>query len=158
MNENQAKAYGAITLNLLYKMKVKVTPEALADQMTLVFDLYDPEEVEKEYMKLINSNKVMLRKNNSRVGTYIIDVFNSAKEQLNTIDEFCKKQKMLIKKIFIAPPGINQEKYYELIRDIRNKEIDVLIVAGLTILGISTEEYAVLVKICRKYEVNLIEI
>ena len=65
---------------------------------------------------------------------------------------------MLIKKIFIAPPGINQEKYYELIRDIRNKEIDVLIVAGLTILGISTEEYAVLVKICRKYEVNLIEI
>ena len=69
MNENQAKAYGAITLNLLYKMKVKVTPEALADQMTLVFDLYDPEEVEKEYVKLINSNKVMIRKNNSRVGS-----------------------------------------------------------------------------------------
>ena len=158
MNEDQAKAYAAITLNLLYKMKVKVSPEVLAEQMTLVFDLYDPEEVEAEYDKLIKANRIMLRKNNSRVGSYIIDVFNSANEQLNTIDEFCKKHKMLIKKIFIAPPGINQEKYYELIRDIRNKEIDVLIVAGLTILGISTEEYAVLVKICRKYEVNLIEI
>ena len=158
MNENQAKAYAAVTLNLLYKMKEKVSPEVLAEQMTLVFDLYDPEEVETEYNKLINSNRIILRKNNSRVGSYIIDVFNSTNEQLNTIEEFCKKHKMLIKKIFIAPPGINQEKYYELIRDIRNKEIDVLIVAGLTILGISTEEYAVLVKLCRKHDVNIIEI
>lgn len=158
MNENQAKAYAAITLNLLYKMKVKVSPEVLTEQMDLVFDLYDPEEVENEYNKLINSNRIISRKNNSRVGSYIIDVFNSANEQLNTIDEFCKKHKMLIKKIFIAPPGINQEKYYEMIRDIRNKEIDVLIVAGLTILGFSTEEYAVLVKLCRKHDVNIIEI
>lgn len=158
MNENQVKAYAAITLNLLYKMKVKVSPEVLTEQMDLVFDLYDPEEIEAEYNKLINSNRIILRKNNSRVGSYIIDVFNSANEQLNTIDEFCKKHKMLLKKIFIAPPGINQEKYYELIRDIRNKEIDVLIIAGLTILGFSTEEYAVLVKLCRKHDVNIIEI
>ena len=39
MNKEQGIAYAAITLDLLYKMKEKISPEILADQMNLIYDL-----------------------------------------------------------------------------------------------------------------------
>lgn len=49
MNKKQGIAYAAITLDLLYKMKEKVSPQILADQMQLIYDLYDLDEIEAEY-------------------------------------------------------------------------------------------------------------
>lgn len=158
MNKKQGTAYAAITLNLLYKMKCKITPEVLAEEMNLIYDLYEPNEIETEYENYLKSNRTIIRKNKSRIGIYIINFYDSAKEQNRTLEEFCKKHRMNATKIFISPPGENQEKFYELIRDIRNMEFDVLLLTGFTLLGISKEEYATLVRICRTNNVNIIEV
>ena len=49
-------------------------------------------------------------------------------------------------------------EYYELIKDIRNKNMDLLIMTVFTILGMSQEERDVIVKLCRKNDIILIEI
>ena len=49
ITKNQGKAYAAITLDLLYKMNVKVDPALLAEQMNLIYDLYDTNEIENIY-------------------------------------------------------------------------------------------------------------
>ena len=56
MNKNQGKAYAALTLDLLNKMKITITPEVLAKQMDITYDLYDEEQAEKEYQKLMENN------------------------------------------------------------------------------------------------------
>lgn len=158
MNEKQGIAYAAITLDLLYKMKVRVSPEALAEQMRLVYDLYELDEIEEEYEKLIKTNKTILKSAKGRVSGYVIDLYDSSKDQITNIEKFCLNHKLNLGKIYVTKPGTNSEKYYELIRDIRNKEFDVIVITIFTILGISTEEYAILVKACRNNSVNIIEV
>ena len=158
MNEYQGKAYAAITLDLLYKMKVKVSPEILSEQMYLIYDLYDFDEIEQEYEKLIKTNKTIFRNTKGRVGGYIVNLYDSSLEQIKNIEKFCFKHKLTLGRLYITRPGENSEKYYELIRDIRNKEIDVLIITIFSLLGMSVEEYAILVKICRINKVNIIEV
>lgn len=158
MNEYQGKAYAAITLDLLYKMKVKVSPEVLAEQMDLIYDLYDFGEIEQEYEKLIKTNKTIFRNTKGRVGGYIVNLYDSSLEQIKNIEKFCFKHKLTLGRLYVTRPGENSEKYYELIRDIRNKEIDVLIITIFSLLGMSVEEYAILVKICRINNVNIIEV
>ena len=158
MNKKQGIAYAAITLDLLYKLKVKVTPESLAEQMDLIYDLYDLDEIKKEYEKLIKTNKTIFRRTSGRVGGYVVNLYDSQKDQITNIEKFCFKHRLNLGRIYVTRSGSNSEKYYELIRDIRNKEIDVLVITIFTILGMSTEEYAVLVKVCRNNNVNIIEV
>ena len=158
MNKEQGIAYAAITLDLLYKMKEKISPEILADQMNLIYDLYDLDEIEAEYEKYKKSNKTIFRRNKGRVGSYIINLYDSSKDQIKNVEKFCFKHRLNLGRIYITRPGVNSEKYYELIRDIRNREIDVLIITIFTLIGMSVEEYAVLVKICRINNVNIIEV
>ena len=54
--------------------------------------------------------------------------------------------------------GENSENFYELIRDIRNKSMDVLIVTIFSIYAMSNKEWAVIVKLCRENEINIVEI
>ena len=49
ITKKQGKAYAAITLDLLYKMKIKTNPEVLAEQMELIYNLYEADEVEDLY-------------------------------------------------------------------------------------------------------------
>lgn len=157
MNREQAKAYGAITLDLLYKMKIKITPKILAEQMDLVFDLYDLNEVQQEYNNMIENNKILTKNISGKANCYIINVFNSAQKQKETIEKFCGT-KIEIGRIYISPPGQNSEKYYELIRDIRNKNMDILFMTIFTIFGMSDEERAIIVNLCRKNNITLVEV
>ncbi|MBE5820808.1 MAG: hypothetical protein E7310_08440 [Clostridiales bacterium] len=158
MNKEQGIAYAAITLDLLYKMKEKISPEILADQMNLIYDLYDLDEIEAEYENYKKSNKTIFRRNKGKVGSYIINLYDSSKDQIKNVEKFCFKHRLNLGRIYITKPGLNSEKYYELIRDIRNREIDVLVITIFTLMGMSVEEYAVLVKICRINNVNIIEV
>lgn len=158
MNEKQGIAYAAITLDLLYKMKQKISPEILAKQMNIIYDLYDLDEVETEYEKLIKTNRTILKKTKGKVASYIVNLYDSSSDQIKSIEKFCFKHRLNLGRLYITRPGSNSEKYYDLIRDIRNKEFDSLIITIFTLLGMSTEEYAVLVKLCRINNVNIIEI
>lgn len=158
MNKDQGIAYAAITLDLLYKMKEKISPKILADQMNLIYDLYDLDEIEEEYENYKKSNKTIFRRNKGRVGSYIINLYDSSKDQIKNVEKFCFKHRLNLGRLYITRPGVNSEKYYELIRDIRNKEIDVLVITIFTLMGMSVEEYAILIKICRINNVNIIEV
>ena len=62
ITKKQGIAYAAITLDLLYKMKLKVSPEVIAEQMSLVYDLYDNDEVE-ELIVMLLIIKILLKYN-----------------------------------------------------------------------------------------------
>lgn len=158
MNKNQAKAYAAITLDLLYKMKITITPEILAKQMNIIYDLYDEEEVEKQYEQMIENNKIFNKNISGRANTYIVNIFDSSTQQKQSIERFCKNSTIELGKVYVTPIGQNTEKFYELIRDIRNKSMDVLIVTVFSIYAMSDQEWAVIVKLCRENEINIVEI
>ena len=158
MNKNQAKAYAAITLDLLYKMKITITPEVLANQMNIIFDLYNEEVVEKQYEQMIENNKIFNKNISGRANTYIVNIFDSSTQQKQSIERFCKKSTIELGKVYATPIGQNTEKFYELIRDIRNKAMDVLIVIVFSIYAMSDQEWAVIVKLCRENEINIVEI
>lgn len=158
MNKNQGKAYAALTLDLLNKMKITITPEVLAKQMDITYDLYDEEQAEKEYQKLMENNTTFTQSINGRANTYIVNIFDSAPHQKLTIEKFCKNTTIELGKIYVTPPGQNSEKYYELIRDIRNKTMDVLIITIFSLYAMSSEEWAVIVKLCRENDINIVEI
>lgn len=158
MNKNQGKAYAALTLDLLYKMKITITPEVLAKQMDITYDLYTEEQAEKEYQQLLENNTSFNHNINGRANTYIVNIFDSAPYQKQTIEKFCKNTTIELGKIYVTPPGLNSEKYYELIRDIRNKTMDVLIVTIFSLYAMSSEEWAIIVKLCRENDINIVEI
>ena len=54
ITEKQGIAYATITLDLLYKMKVKVNHKNFSEQMRLIYDLYEPDEVEELYENIEN--------------------------------------------------------------------------------------------------------
>lgn len=158
MDRNQGTAYAAIALDLLYKMKVRITPEILAKQMDLTYDLYTLDEIEKEYEKMKESNKTILKNVTGRANCYIINIFDSSLQQKQAIEKFCKNSTLELGKIYVTPPGQNSEKFYELIRDIRSKSMDVLIISIFSIYAMEDEERAIIVKLCRKNNINIIEI
>lgn len=157
MNRKQALSYGAITLDLLYKMKIKITPKIFAEEMNIVFDLYDEDKVEDEYNNMLNNNKILNKNISGRANCYIINTFDSANEQRKMIEAFCNK-KIELGRIYITPPGQNSELYYELIRDIRNKNMDILFITIFTILGMNEDERAMIVKLCRKNNITIVEV
>lgn len=158
MNRDQGKAYAALALDLLNKMKTSITPEVLAKQMDITYDLYNEEQVEHEYKQLLENNKTFNQSINGRANTYIVNIFDSATHQKQTIEKFCKNTTIELGKIYVTQPGQNSEKYYELIRDIRNKSMDVLIVTIFSLYAMSSEEWAVVVKLCRENDINIVEI
>ncbi len=158
MNKNQSKAYAAITLDLLYKMKITITPEILYKQMNIIYDLYDEEEVEKQYEQIIENNKIFNNNISGRANTYIVNIFDSSTQQKQLIERFCKNCSIELGKIYVTQMGENSENFYELIRDIRNKSMDVLIVTIFSIYAMSNKEWAVIVKLCRENEINIVEI
>lgn len=158
MNRNQGKAYAAITLDLLYKMKIKITPEVLADQMNLIYDLYDEDEVETEYKQIIENNKIFNKNISGRANVFIVNIFDSSVQQKNAVERFCKNSTVELGKVYVMPPGENQERFYELVRDIRSKSMDVLIVSLFSIYAMSDREWAIIVKLCRENQINIVEI
>ena len=128
ISKKQGMCYAALTLDLLYKMKIKITPEIFAEQMKLTYDLYEQDEVEREYELMKENNKIFNKDISGRANTYI------------------------------APIGENADKYYELIKDIRNKAMDVLIITIFSIYAMSHEEWAIIVKLCRRNDINIVEI
>lgn len=157
ITKKQGKAYAAITLDLLYKMKVKINPEILSKQMELIYDLYEPKEVEKIYINMLQNNKIIHKSVRGRANCYIINSYNSINEQTKRIKEFCSN-KIELGKMYITEPGENVDIYYKLIQDIRNKSMDLLIMNIFTILGMSEKELDVVIHLCRKNQITFIEV
>lgn len=157
ITEKQAKAYATITLDLLYKMKVKVTPEAFSNQLELTYDLYDRDEVEDIYNNMKQNNKIIYKNIRGRANFYVVNIYDSAKIQIELSRRFCKDN-IEIGKMYITPPGENADNYYELIKDIRNKNMDILIISIFTILGMSEREKSIIVHLCRENKITLVEI
>lgn len=157
ITKKQGKAYAAITLDLLYKMKVKIDPELLSKQMELIYDLYEPKEVEEIYINMLQNNRIIHKSIRGRTNCYIVNSYNSANEQIKRIKEFCCN-KIEIGKMYIAGPGENTDTYYQLIQDIRNKSMDLLIMNIFTILGMSEKELNVIIHLCRKNQITFVEI
>lgn len=155
--KNQAKAYATITLDLLYKMKIKINPEVFSDQMDLIFDLYEDSEVEELYKNMLQNNKTLLSNIKGRVNCYIVNIHNSAKVQAEMVRRFCNNN-IELGKVYITPPGENTDKYYELIQDIRNKEMEILMINIYTILGMSEREMGIIIHLCRENNIILVEI
>ncbi len=158
MNKKQGKAYAAVTLDLLYKMKVKVTPEILSKQIDLIYDLYDEDQIENEYEQLIENNKIFNINISGRANAYIINIFDTSTHQKQRIEKLCRNATIELGKIYVTQPGENSEKFYELIRDIRCKNMDVLIVNIFSLYAISSKEWAVIVKLCRENKINIVEV
>lgn len=114
ITKKQGKAYAAITLDLLYKMKVKIDPELLSKQMELIYDLYEPKEVEEIYINMLQNNRIIHKSIRGRANCYIVNSYNSANEQIKRIKEFCYS-KIEIGKMYITGPGENTDTYYQLI-------------------------------------------
>ncbi len=157
VTKKQGKAYAVITLDLLYKMKVKIDPETLSEQMELVYDLYEPKEAEEIYTNMLQNNRIFLNSISGRANCYVINSYNSRKKQISAIRKFCNKN-IEIGKMYITPPGENKDTYYELIKDIRNKNMDILIMNIFTILGMSERELNVVIRLCRENNIIFVEV
>lgn len=157
ITKKQGKAYASITLDLLYKMKVKVTPESFENQLDLTYDLYDCNEVEDIYKNMKQNNKIINKNMRGKANLYVVNLYNSSKTQIELFRKFCKGN-IEIGKMYITPPGENADNYYELIKDIRNKNMDILLMSIFTILGMSEREIGIIVHLCRENEIMLIEI
>lgn len=157
ITKKQGIAYAAITMDLLYKMKTKINPEILAEQMELIYDLYDPVEVEELYYNMLQNNKILLNNISGRANCYIINFCDTKDRQIKMLRKFCKNN-IEIGKMYITPPGENKEIYYNLIKDIRNKNMDILIMNIFTILGMSEREKSMIVHLCRENDITFVEI
>lgn len=158
MNRNQGIAYAVLALDLLNKIKMKITPELLAKQMDLAYDLYTLDEAEKQYQKIKDCNNMKSKNVKRRANCYIIDIFDTAEKQKQMIEKFCNNTSLEIGKFYITSPGENSEKFYELVQDITNKTIKVLIINIFSVYAMDNIERAIIVKLCRKNNINIIEI
>lgn len=158
ISKKQGMCYAALTLDLLYKMKIKITPEIFAEQMKLTYDLYEQDEVEREYELMKENNRIFNKDISGRANTYIINIFETSTQQKQAVERFCKNSSLELGTVYTAPIGENAEMYYKLIRDIRNKAMDVLIITIFSIYAMSHEEWAIVVKLCRRNGINIVEI
>ena len=104
------------------------------------------------------NNKIFNKDISGRANTYIINIFETSTQQKQAVERFCKNSSLELGKIYTAPIGENADKYYELIKDIRNKAMDVLIITIFSIYAMSHEEWAIIVKLCRRNDINIVEI
>lgn len=155
--KKQGIAYATITLDLLYKMKVKVNIKNFEEQMKLVYDLYEPEEVEELYENIKRNNEIIKKNISGNANCYVVNSYNSREKQMSIIRRFCK-DKIELGKIYISTPGENSDAYYKLIQDIRNKNIDILLMNVFTILAMSERELAMIIHLCRENDVTFVEI
>ena len=76
---------------------------------------------------------------------------------MKIIRKFCK-DRIELGKIYISTPGENTDAYYKLIQDIRNKDMDILLMNVFTILGMSERELAMIIHLCRENDITFVEI
>ena len=157
ITKSQAKAYAAISLDFLRKVKIKVSPYALEEQMEMMYALYEPDEAEKLYSFFKENNKTITSKLKGKARCYIVNNFDSKGKQLNIIKRFCKNR-ITIEKMYITTPGENRDIYYELIKDIRDKSMDILMVNIFTILGMSERKLAIIKRLCRENNITYLEV
>ncbi len=155
--KKQGIAYATITLDLLYKMRVKISTESFAEQMRLIYDLYEPEEVVDLYENIKRNNKVIEQSISGKANCYIVNSYNSREKQMNMIRNFCK-DRVELGKVYISTPGENTDAYYKLIQDIRNKNMDILLMNIFTIFGMSERELSMVIHLCRENEITFVEI
>lgn len=159
MDKNKGKAYAAIALETLFNSKKTVNVKNLSKQMDIAYDLYEEDEVEYFYNKVLKKEEESFPdKIEGNVNCYIVNVFESSTHQRESIERFCKSSNINLRKIYIAPTGRNTDKFYELVKDIRAKAFDILIVTIFSIYAIPDEEWAIIVKLCRQNDINIIEI
>ena len=103
------------------------------------------------------NNKIIYKNIRGRANFYVVNIYDSAKIQIELSRRFCKDN-IEIGKMYITPPGENADNYYELIKDIRNKNMDILIISIFTILGMSEREKSIIVHLCRENKITLVEI
>ena len=129
MNKEQAKAYATVTLDLLFKMKVKITPMVLSEQMELIYDLYDLDEIINEYSKIKN-DKTFVKATSSKANCYIINIFNTANKQKKDFEANFLSDCVIIsdEKVFeVDEKGIKMKVNYKVERNIGVKrEIGIL--------------------------------
>ena len=157
ITKKQGISYATITLDLLYKMKIKVSNQTFAEQMKLIYDLYEPDEVEALYENIIRNNRIIENSLTGRASCYVINIYNTKEQQLNLLKNFCKDT-VELGKIYLTTPGENADNYYKLIQDIRNKNMDFLLVNVFTILGMSEKEFSIIKHLCRENNIILIEV
>ena len=157
ITEKQGIAYATITLDLLYKMKIKVNHKNFSEQMKLIYDLYEPEEVVELYENIKRNNKVIEQSISGKANCYIVNSYNSREKQMNMIRNFCK-DRVELGKIYISTPGENTDTYYKLIQDIRNKNMDILLMNIFTIFGMSERELSMVIHLCRENEITFVEV
>lgn len=157
ITKKQGIAYATITLDLLYKMKIKVNHENFSEQMKLIYDLYEPDEVEELYENIKRNNKIIQKSISGKANCYVVNSYNSREKQMKIIRNFCKN-KVELGKVYITSPGENTDAYYKLIQDIRNKNMDILLMNIFTILGMSERELAMIIHLCRENEIIFVEI
>lgn len=158
MNINQAIAYAGVTVDFFNKKKEKITPDKFTKKMEIMYELYNEDEIEYQLNEIIENNKMINKKINGIAYCYIINIFDSEEKQSIAMKKFIEGCKLEIGKTYIASPGKNTNQFYELIQDIRNKNMNVLIVTIFSIYAIPDEEWAMIVKLCRENEINIIEI
>ena len=137
ITEKQGIAYATITLDLLYKMKIKVNHKNFSEQMKLIYDLYEPDEVEELYENIERNNKIIEKAISGKANCYIVNSYNSREKQMKIVRKFCK-DRIELGRIYISTPGENTDAYYKLIQDIRNKNMDILLISELT--GLTVDE------------------
>ena len=157
ITKKQGIAYATITLDLLYKMKVKINHENFSEQMKLIYDLYEPVEVEELYENIKRNNKIIENAISGKANCYVVNSYNSKEKQMKMIRNFCK-DRVELGKIYISTPGENTDSYYKLIQDIRNKNMDILLMNVFTIMGMSERELAMIIHLCRENEITFVEI
>ena len=157
ITKKQGIAYATITLDLLYKMKIKVNHENFSEQMKLIYDLYEPDEVEELYENIKRNNEIIEESISGKANCYVVNSYNSREKQMKIIRNFCKN-KVELGKVYITSPGENTDAYYKLIQDIRNKNMDILLMNIFTILGMSERELAMIIHLCRENEIIFVEI
>ena len=157
ITEKQGIAYATITLDLLYKMKVKVNHKNFSEQMKLIYDLYEPNEVEELYENIERNNEIIEKAISGRANCYVVNSYNSREKQMKIIRKFCE-DRIELGKIYISTPGENTDAYYKLIQDIRNKSMDILLMNVFTILGMSERELAMIIHLCRENDITFVEI
>ncbi len=151
--------YATITLSLMIKTKIKATPKNIATQMDLVFDLYDIEDLEEQRNKIMKEDRLFHNMQGKRVGYYMIDIFNSLNKQEEIIEKFCSNSELKLVRKYISPIGKQTDEFYEIINDIRNKNIDILVINVFSLYAIQdNEDKKSIVKQCRKNGIHFIEI
>lgn len=161
MDKGKGKAYAAVALETLFTRKKPINAKNLTKQMEIAYDLYEEDEIDFYYNKVLekNENNDDFKQIEDKVNyCYIVNVFESSSQQKDMIEKFCKNSNIDLRKIYIAPTGRNTDKFYELIKDIRARAFDILIVTIFSVYAVPDEEWAIIVKLCRQNDIQIIEI